>query len=188
MSNAIKLQTQGSKLIVQFSRPKRRNPLSIDVLSELESILANISSEISDLIFAGSDGVFASGADLKDIAALEQDQVKAFGLRGQSIMATIGGMEAITTAAIDGPCFGGAFDLSLACDRRIASSRSVFCHPGVGLGIMTGWGGTQRLPRLVGEARALEMFLTAKRINAEDALAFGIIDAISEDPLQTALS
>lgn len=187
MSNAIKLQTRGSKLIVQFSRPERRNPLSVDVLKELENTVKNVDREITDVIFTGGDGVFAAGADLKEVAALTADEAKAFGLYGQSIMAQIASLQPNTWAVIDGPCFGGAFDLSLACDRRIASATSVFCHPGVGLGIMTGWGGTQRLPRLIGESRSLEMFLTAKRVNAKDALAFGIIDSISDDPLAVVL-
>lgn len=188
MSNAIELHRHGLKLVLRFARPERRNPLSLDVLGELEMILGGIPDEISYVVFTGSDGVFASGADLKDIAAIEHEDVKAFGLRGQAIMAKIASLSALTTAAIDGPCFGGAFDLSLACDRRIATPRSIFCHPGVGLGIMTGWGGTQRLPKLIGEARALEMFLTAKRVNAEDALAFGILNSIHDDSLDAALA
>lgn len=188
MSNAIELHRHGSKLVLRFARPERRNPLSLDVLGELEAILTDIPDEVSDVIFTGSDGVFASGADLRDIAEIKQRDVKEFGLRGQRIMAKIASLSARTIAAIDGPCFGGAFDLSLACDRRIATPRSIFCHPGIGLGIMTGWGGTQRLPRLIGEARALEMFLTAKRVNAEEALAFGILNSIHDDPLAAALA
>ena len=187
MSNALELQAYGSKLVVRFSRPERRNPLSMDVLAELETMLDRLGKDVTHLIFTGRDGVFAAGADLKEIGSLTADEAKTFGLRGQTIMTRIANSNAATIAAIDGPCFGGAFDLSLACDERIATSTSVFCHPGAGLGIMTGWGGTQRLPRLIGESRALEMFLTARRVTAEDALIFGIIDSISVDPLLSAL-
>jgi Enoyl-CoA hydratase/carnithine racemase len=83
-----------------------------------------------------------------------------------------------TRALINGACYGGALDLALACDRRIASSSATFCHPGVGLGIMTGWGGTQRLPRLVGEANAFELLFTATPISAETAFRIGLIDKI----------
>ena len=79
-------------------------------------------------------------------------------------------------------------DLALACDRRVASHAAVFAHPGASLGIITGWGGTQRLPRLIGEARALEMFFTAKRVGADEALAFGLVDKIVSDPLTEALN
>ena len=86
-------------------------------------------------------------------------------------------------AAVNGFCFGGALDLALACDVRIASENAEFCHPGADLGIMTGWGGTQRLPRLVGEAAALEMFLTARRLRAPEALSIGLVDQMADDPL-----
>lgn len=88
-----------------------------------------------------------------------------------------------TIAAINGYCFGGALDLALACDRRIASPNATFAHPGASLGIITGWGGTQRLPRLVGTANALEMFFTASPIDAQRALRIGLIDSINEDVL-----
>ena len=92
-----------------------------------------------------------------------------------------------TIAAVNGYCFGGALDLALACKRRIAAPNAKFAHPGVSIGIMTGWGGTQRLPRLIGEAKALEMFLTAKVFGAAEALACGLIDEISDEPLRTAI-
>jgi enoyl-CoA hydratase/carnithine racemase len=93
-----------------------------------------------------------------------------------------------TIAVINGFCFGGALDLALSCHVRIASPGAIFSHPGVNLGIITGWGGTQRLPRLVGEAKALEMFLTAKRVDAAEALRIGLIDKISENPLAESLA
>ncbi len=79
-------------------------------------------------------------------------------------------------------------DLALACDTRIASPNAVFCHPGVNLGIITGWGGTQRLPRLIGKAKAMEMFLTANRISAKEAMEIGLVDEIFENPLEFALA
>ena len=82
---------------------------------------------------------------------------------------------------------GGGLDLALSCDLRIASSRSVFAHPGSRLGIITGWGGTQRLPRLIGQSRALEMFLTARRLSAAEALDIGLVGRICDDALGCAL-
>jgi enoyl-CoA hydratase/carnithine racemase len=96
-------------------------------------------------------------------------------------MQKINDLDQTTTAAINGYCHGGALDLALACDRRVASPNATFCHPGVGLGIITGWGGTQRLPRLVGATNASMMFFTAKPINAEEALRIGLIDAITNE-------
>ena len=83
----------------------------------------------------------------------------------------------MTIAAINGYCMGGALDLALACDIRLASANAVFAHPGARLGIITGWGGTQRLPRLIGKARALEFFATARRLSSQEALEIGLISA-----------
>jgi enoyl-CoA hydratase len=102
-------------------------------------------------------------------------------------MSKIAAANQTTIAAINGFCLGGALDLTLACNKRIASPNAIFSHPGVNLGIITGWGGTQRLPRLIGEAAALEMLLTAKRINAKEALRIGLINEIAENPLQKAV-
>lgn len=102
-------------------------------------------------------------------------------------MNKISASEKLTIAAVNGFCFGGALDLALSCDKRIAAPEAEFSHPGVNLGIITGWGGTQRLPRLVGAAAALEMFMTAERVSAEKALRIGLIDAVSADPLRSAL-
>ena len=111
----------------------------------------------------------------------------AFARHGQKLMNAICELSVPTIAAINGYCFGGGLDLALACGRRIASPNAVFCHPGVGLGIITGWGGTQRLPRSVGEGIALEMLMTAARVSATEALRFGLIDTIADDVLYEAL-
>ena len=90
-------------------------------------------------------------------------------------------------AAINGICFGGALDLALSCRRRIASGQALFSHPGANLGIITGWGGTQRLPRLIGEGRPLEMLFTAGRVSADEALEIGLVDEIADHSLKAAL-
>jgi enoyl-CoA hydratase len=98
-------------------------------------------------------------------------------------MNKIAAAQPLTIAAVNGYCFGGALDLALACTIRIASPLAEFSHPGTRLGIITGWGGTQRLPRLIGEGRALEMLFTADRFGAGDALRFGLVSEITDDPL-----
>jgi enoyl-CoA hydratase/carnithine racemase len=90
-------------------------------------------------------------------------------------------------AAIHGYCMGGGLDLALACHHRIASPHTIFGHRGAALGLITGWGGTQRLPRLIGKAKALEMLVAAEKIHAKDALRFGLVDAIANDPLAEAV-
>ena len=176
--------------VIRFTRPEIKNPLSIDTLEELKELLSTFEAQpnIATIIFTGSGDTFASGANLKEIADTTADKAREFALRGQDLMQSVYHSNKMTVAAIDGFCFGGALDLALSCKFRVASSRSVFAHPGVGLGIITGWGGTQLLPRLIGQAKALEMFLTAKRVDAHEALHIGLIDEITENPLDTAIS
>ncbi len=189
MSNAIIVEKLSKTLIIQFNHPEIRNPLSIFVLEELERLIDESAENksIEKVIFTGKQDVFASGADLREIAEITAETAHGFALRGQNLMNKIAGLNKSTIAAINGFCFGGALDLAVACDHRIASPNAQFSHPGVGLGIITGWSGTQRLPRLIGEAAALEMFLTAKRISADEATKIGLIERISTNPLKCAM-
>jgi enoyl-CoA hydratase/carnithine racemase len=190
MLESVLLEQIENKLVARFNRPEIRSPLSINVLEKLHAVTDNIliDQTIQTVIFIGTDNVFASGADLREIAKVNGDTAREFALRGQTLMTKIAAMPQTTIAAVNGFCFGGALDLALACDKRIASPNAIFSHPGANLGIITGWGGTQRLPRLVGEAKALEIFLTAKRVTAEEALDIGLIDKISENPLRESLA
>jgi enoyl-CoA hydratase len=185
MSNAVSLEGLGRITLVRFIRPERRNPLSREVVEELARLLPSL--EDTPLIFTGSDGVFASGADLREIAALDAADAPEFARMGQRLMQTIADRRLPSAAAVNGPCFGGALDLALACTYRTASPAASFAHPGTGLGIITGWGGTQRLPRLIGQAVALEMFFTAAPINAARAAAAGLVDDVSGDPVRAAM-
>ena len=188
MSNAIIIKNFQSGIVLRFNQPEIRSPLSISVIHELNRILdeSETDASIKAVIFTGTDDVFASGADLREIAEIAADNAREFALRGQNLMSRIAGLKQSTIAAINGYCFGGALDLALACDKRIASPNATFSHPGTSLGIITGWSGTQRLPRLIGQANAFEMFFTARRVEAVDALRIGLIDEISDHPLEWA--
>ncbi len=179
-SQAILVENVGKPKIIRFNRPKLRSPLSVAVLVELHSIVDELSlqTDVETVVFTGVDDVFASGADLREIAKVTAETAREYAQRGQNLMQKISELPQMTIAFVNGFCFGGALDLALSCDKRIATPNALFCHPGANLGIMTGWGGTQRLPRLVGEAFALEMFLTAKRVDADEALRVGLIDEI----------
>jgi enoyl-CoA hydratase len=181
-------ETIGGALLLRFNRPAARNSLSMDVIEALHDLMDSVPEmSVNKLIFTGLGDAFASGADLREIRALTPARARLFAERGQSLMNKIDQLPIQTVCAINGYCFGGGIDLALACDKRIASSNAVFSHPGVSLGIITGWGGTQRLPRLIGEAHALGMFLTAKRISAQDALRIGVIDEIADDPVRSSM-
>lgn len=189
MNNAlILLEKFDSIAVVRFNNPREKNPLSVAVLQNLETVLTDLIPKSRAIIFTGDDEIFASGANLREIAALKTEmEIRKFGLHGQNLMRKIADAKCLTIAAINGFCMGGAFDLALACRIRIAAPNAVFAHPGANLGIMTAWGGTQRLPQLVGEAAALEMFLTAKRVGAVEALKIGLIDEIAERTLEKAV-
>lgn len=121
MSDLIQVHRQNRGLVVRFARPELRNPLSVSVLMELEALFNTLNEETEKIVFTGTGDVFASGADLREIANVEGSDAKQFARRGQALMDRISKLDQITVAAIGGFCFGGALDLALACDRRIAS-------------------------------------------------------------------
>lgn len=135
------------------------------------------------LIITGNNHFFSAGADLNEIAALTGDEAYEFSAMGQALMNAIANFPAPTYAAVLGYCMGGGLDLALACRYRIAHPHAVFGHRGAALGLITGWGGTQRLPRLVGKARALGMFLAAEKVHAAKALEIRLVDKIAEEPV-----
>jgi enoyl-CoA hydratase len=186
---ALVVEIRPNAAIVRINRPAERNSLSVATLEELVSTVSSLSTrrEISAIILTGTGDVFASGADIRELAALTQTGAREFARRGQRLFQKIADAPQLTIAAINGYCMGGGLDLAIACDTRCASPRAVFAHPGARLGIITGWGGTQRLPRLVGAARALEMFTTAKRINSREAFEIGLVSRIGEPVLDCAL-
>lgn len=141
----------------------------------------------SRLVITGSAHFFSAGADLHEIAELYGANAFRFAQMGQRLMDAVAGFPAASIAAIHGYCMGGGLDLALACQQRIAGPHAIFGHRGAALGLITGWGGTQRLPRLLGQARALQMFLAAEKLHARDALRFGLVDAVADDPLAVAL-
>lgn len=163
------------------------NRLTRECVFALTDAVDQLSREERPLVIAGSDRFFSAGAELGEIAALNGPSAYAFSKMGQALMDSVDRFPAPVYAAISGYCMGGGLDLALACHDRIASPRAVFGHRGAALGLITGWGGTQRLPRLVGKGRALEMFVAAEKIMAPEALHIGLVDAIADDPVAEAL-
>jgi enoyl-CoA hydratase/carnithine racemase len=143
--------------------------------------------EFKRLIITGNARFFSAGADLNEISRLTAAQAFEFSRTGQALMQAIDHFPVPVVAAIRGYCMGGGMDLALACDYRIATPNAVFGHRGASLGVMTGWGGTQRLPRLIGKARALQMFLLAEMVKADEALRIGLVNKIADDPIAHAV-
>ncbi len=153
--------------------------LKIAVLEELSDAVR--SATCDRLMITGRDGFFAAGADIGELTSLTGPAALEFARFGQHVFNQIESHPAITIAAIDGYCMGGGLDLALACDLRYATANSVLAHPGGRIGIMTGWGGTRRLPQIVGKTRALEMMAVGRRLSAQEALDWGLINGIVND-------
>lgn len=187
---AVVLEHQGACAVIRLNRPAGRNPLSVSTLESLYEIFSALleRSGTDKIVFTGAGDVFASGANIREVAALTPQTALEFALRGQRLMQKIADAPVLTVAAVNGYCMGGGLDLALSCRLRFASERAVFAHPGARLGIITGWGGTQRLPRLIGSARALEFFTTARRIESREALELGLVDRICDPVLECAIS
>ena len=145
------------------------------------------SGRIKALVIAGNEKFFSVGADLKEVLRLSAAQAFEFSRVGQALTLAVDRFPVPVVAAIRGYCMGAGMDLALACDYRIAAPNAVFGHRGASLGVLTGLGGTQRLPRLIGKPRAMQMFLLAEMVNADEAKKIGLVDAIAEDPVRSAL-
>ena len=182
------VEERGPLAVLRIDRPAQRNSLSVATLSSLDEAFSSLSAraDINAVIFTGTGNVFASGADIRELQTLTPDTARAFAERGQNLFQRINAARQLTIAAVNGYCMGGGLDLALACRVRVASHAAVFAHPGARLGIITGWGGTQRLPRLIGMARAFEMFLNARRISAEEAYASGLVSRLGDSALECA--
>ena len=164
------------------------NRLSQERVLALTAIIRELRGKPRPLVVTGNEKFFSAGAELAEIATLNGPKAYEFAAVGQELMDAVERFPAAVIAAVRGYCMGGGLDLALACHRRIASPHAVFGHRGAALGLITGWGGTQRLPRLIGKAKALEMFVAAEKIHAREALNIGLIDALAHDPVQEAVS
>jgi enoyl-CoA hydratase/carnithine racemase len=164
------------------------NRLSTACILELTSTLETLAGQVRSLIITGNQNFFSAGADLHEIAALTALSGLEFSQLGQLLMNSIECFPAPVYAAISGYCMGGGLDMALACHRRVAAPNAIFGHRGAVLGLITGWGGTQRLPRLVGKARALQIFVAAEKITAGHALRIGLVETVAEDPVPYCLN
>ena len=171
---------------VRLTSEDGTNRLTLELVRMLADALLAMRTNAKPLIIHGNERFFSAGADLSEIHTLNGSGAFALAKEGQRLMCAIAHFPAPMYAAIRGYCMGGGLDLALACHRRIAAPNAVFGHRGAALGLVTGWGGTQRLPRLVGKSCALAMFVAAEKLHAQQARSIGLIDAIAEDPVAEA--
>jgi len=173
--------------ILRLQSEDGTNRLTRQCVRALLAVFQELQSQERALVISGNANFFSVGADLGEIAGLNGPQAYEFSTMGQQLMQAVDEFPALVFAAVSGYCMGGGLDLALACHRRIAAPNAVFGHRGAALGLITGWGGTQRLPRLVGKAVAMQMFATAERVGAFRALEMGLIEAVADDPIAAAL-
>lgn len=166
---------------ITMNRPQALNAFNsaqLDLLlSVVRDVAANQNVRVAILTGAG-ERAFAAGADIKEMVALDAAAGLAFGRRGHAVANALEAMPQPVIAAVNGFAFGGGCELALACDIRLASENARFAQPEVGLGIPPGWGGSQRLPRLVGPGIASELILTGRHVFADEALRIGLVNAV----------
>lgn len=167
--------------VVTLDRPKALNALNAILLDELDTVFAELSvnAEVRVILLTGAGGrAFAAGADISEIAAIPTAESEAFALRGQAIFRRIETCGKPVIACIQGFALGGGCELAMACTLRLAADDAKLGQPEVKLGLIAGYGGTQRLSRLVGRGAALKLLLSGAIINAQEALRIGLVDEV----------
>lgn len=166
---------------ITINRPKALNALNLDTVTELKDAIEKIAVDkaVKVVVITGAgEKSFVAGADIKEMATKTPAEGREWGQFGQNVFTEIENMPQPVIAAINGFCLGGGCELSCACDIRYASENAKFGQPEVGLGITPGFGGTQRLARLVGLGMAKQLIYTAKNIKADEALRIGLVNAV----------
>ena len=179
-NNFIKYEEEGTTAILTINRPKALNALNSQVLDELDKTLNDIDiNKIRTLIITGAgEKSFVAGADIAEMSTLTKKQGEEFSKKGNDVFRKIETFPIPVIAAINGFALGGGCEIAMSCDIRICSDNAIFGQPEVGLGITPGFGGTQRLARLVGMGMAKQMIYTAQNIKANEALRIGLVNAI----------
>jgi enoyl-CoA hydratase len=178
----LKLTVDESIAIVTISRPQALNALNSRFFQEMDAMIRRVSAmkEIRVMIITGEGKAFVAGADIAEMVDMAPEQGIAFSKTGQNTFRSLEKMDIPVIAAINGFALGGGLELAMGCDFRIASSKAKFGQPEVNLGMIPGYAGTQRLPRLVGIADALFILLSGEMITAEDALRIGLVQKVTE--------
>lgn len=183
----VQIDRHGPIAVLTVNRPKALNALNAETLGEISEAVDLIvdDAEVGALIITGGgDRAFAAGADITEFKSLDGVYAgRELSLAGQDVMHRIATLPIPVIAAVNGFALGAGLELALACDIRVASSRARLGLPEVTLGLLPGFGGTQRLSRLIGAGRALDLMLTARQVGAEEALGMGLVNYVADDAL-----
>jgi len=185
---SVELSYRDRVAVLTLSRPEALNALNFAMIERIgESFEAVARSDARALVIIGAgDRAFCAGADITELTGRDLSAQKAGAELGQRVFAMLDTLPMPSIAAIGGFALGGGCELALACSFRLAAARARFGLPEIKLGLIPGYGGTQRLPRLVGESRALEIILTGRMVGTEEALAIGLVNRLVEGDLLTA--
>ena len=179
--NNLLLEVENGVALLTINRPKALNALNSETLAELNTCLAELENndEVKVVILTGSgEKSFVAGADISEMVNATPAEGRKMGLLAREAFGRLENMPQVTIAAVNGFALGGGCEISMACDIRVASDNAKFGQPECGLGILPGFGGTQRLPRLVGKGRAKELIFTCDMISADDAFRMGLANHV----------
>src|SRR5690348_110455 len=176
----LKVEREEEIVQITINRQDKLNAMNLDVMNEFISLLDGLEKDSSKVIIITGDGpkAFSAGADIEYMSNIGPTEAEKYALRGHEVLNKIEKLEKPVIAAINGYALGGGCELGLACDIRFASPNAQLGQPEVTIGICPGWGGTQRLLRIIGPARAKDLIFTGRKIGAEEALAMGLINKI----------
>lgn len=177
----VTLEKEGNLAIITINRPKALNALNSETLRDLDLAITNVENDtnVYCVILTGAgEKSFVAGADIAEMKDLDSKAGEEFGLLGNRVFRRLENLDKPVIAAISGFALGGGCELAMACDIRIASEKARFAQPETGLGITPGFGGTQRLPRIVGLGKAKELIYTCAMVNAEEALRIGLVNKV----------
>ncbi len=179
--NNLLVETKGAVLIVRISRERALNALNLETVAELQQLFDTYrdNTDIACVIITGAgEKAFVAGADIKELAELDSRSGADLSAKGQHLMMTIQNFPRPVIAAVNGFALGGGTELAMACDIRLASEKTRFGQPEVSLGLIPGYGGTQRLSRLVGRGKAMQLILSGEMIGAAEAYRIGLADEV----------
>ena len=176
----VELEHKGEIAILTINRPEALNALNDEVITQLDKVLDSIDpAAVRCVVVTGAgEKAFVAGADIAQMSGLSKSEGEAFGKHGNDVFRKLETLSVPTIAAINGFALGGGCELCMACDIRICSETAVFGQPEVGLGITPGFGGTQRMARLIGPGKAKELIYSARNIKAPEALSVGLVQAV----------
>ena len=176
----VNYEVQGAVAILTINRPEALNALNSQVLSDLDEAITKVEADdgVHAVILTGAGRSFVAGADIGEMKGFSARDGKKFGVHGGGVFLRLENLSKPVIAAVNGFALGGGCELAMSCDIRLASEKAKFGQPEVGLGITPGFGGTQRLARIVGVSDAMELILTAKVIKAEEAARIGLVSHV----------